>query len=144
MFKLERFSFKLKQQVIAPKKIYCIDNGLISTTGFMFTENKGRLMENLVYIELLRRKKEIYYWKDHQQREVDSDSGVLEGTEADEYFSAIRDDLLQREVDANPLINGDMRIRVPLDDTVQVEIDQENRLLFAGAELALQGCWRFG
>lgn len=77
IFKLERFSFKLKQQVLAPKKIYCIDNGIISATGFRFSENKGRLMENLVFIEMLRRNsyrsanQEIYYWKDYQQREVD-------------------------------------------------------------------------
>ena len=37
----------------------------------------GRTMENLVAIELMRRRSywnrswEIYYWKDHQQREVD-------------------------------------------------------------------------
>jgi len=46
--------------------------------GFRFSSNLGKLMENLVAIELLRRKSrntdsdlEIYYWKDHQQREVD-------------------------------------------------------------------------
>jgi len=75
--KLERFSFKLKQSFIAPKKIYCIDNGLINVVGFSTSENMGRLMENLVAIELLRRRNywfddwEIYYWKDHQQNEVD-------------------------------------------------------------------------
>jgi hypothetical protein len=58
----------------------------------------------------------------------------LKGTAADEYFSAIRDDLLQREVNANPLIGGDTRIRVPLDDTVNVVVDQENRLLFSGVD----------
>ncbi|MEF8879977.1 MAG: ATP-binding protein [Candidatus Thermoplasmatota archaeon] len=74
---LERFSFKLKKQTIAPKKVYCIDTGIINSVAFRFSDNKGRLMENLVCIELLRRKSynksefEIYYWKDHQQREVD-------------------------------------------------------------------------
>lgn len=76
IFKLERFSFKLKQQIIAPKKIYCIDNGILTTIGFGFSENKGFLIENIVAIELSRRKAlnplfEIYYWKDHQQNEVD-------------------------------------------------------------------------
>ncbi|MEM2089149.1 MAG: ATP-binding protein [Thermoproteota archaeon] len=76
-FKFERFTFKLKQQILAPKKIYCIDNGIVSTVGFKTTETLGRLMENTVFVELLRRKayyfedQEIYYWKDHQQNEVD-------------------------------------------------------------------------
>jgi len=74
---IERFSFKLKEQIIAPKKVYCIDTGLSNTVSFKLSENFGRLMENLVIVELLRRKSynslgwEIYYWKDHQQREVD-------------------------------------------------------------------------
>lgn len=77
IFVLERFSFKLKQQIIAPKKIYCIDTGIIHSVAFKFSEDFGRVMENLVAIELLRRKSywapdtELYYWKDHQHQEVD-------------------------------------------------------------------------
>ncbi len=74
LFRLERFAFKLKQQIIAPKKFYCIDTGLFNSVAFQFTDNIGKLMENLVAIELQRRKKEgieIYYWKDYQQHEVD-------------------------------------------------------------------------
>lgn len=76
VFKLERFDFKLKQQFIAPKKIYCIDVGLINSVGFQFSENKGRLIENEVAVDLRRRitsdkMYKIYYWKNHQQNEVD-------------------------------------------------------------------------
>lgn len=76
-FILERYSPKLKQQIIAPKKIYCIDNGLVNTISFKTTERHGKLMENLVAIELLRKKNywyndlEFFYWKDHQQNDVD-------------------------------------------------------------------------
>lgn len=76
-FVLERYSPKLKQQVIAPKKIYCVDNGLVNTMSFKLDENYSSLMENLVAVELLRRKNywqnelEVFYWKDHQQNEVD-------------------------------------------------------------------------
>lgn len=74
--KLERFSFKLKQQFLAPKKVYCVDNGIVTTIGFRFSENLGKLMENSVAIELQRRTSAdpsagVYYWKDHQQHEVD-------------------------------------------------------------------------
>ncbi|MBI2632370.1 ATP-binding protein [Candidatus Pacearchaeota archaeon] len=76
IFKLERFDFKLKQQFIAPKKVYCIDSGLMNSIGFKFSENKGKVIENEVALELQRRKAkenslEVYYWKDYQQNEVD-------------------------------------------------------------------------
>jgi hypothetical protein len=63
--------------MISPKKVYCIDNGFVETMSFKASEDFGRLMENLVAIELMRRKsywfknQEIYYWKDYQQNEVD-------------------------------------------------------------------------
>ena len=76
IFKLKRFDFKLKQQFIAPKKVCCVDNGIVNMLAFRFSENIGRFMENAVATELQRRKSldplmEIYYWKDHQQNEVD-------------------------------------------------------------------------
>ncbi|RLJ01950.1 MAG: hypothetical protein DRP11_03645 [Candidatus Aenigmatarchaeota archaeon] len=77
IFPIERFSFRLKVPVIAPKKVYCIDTGMINAVGFRVSENMGRLMENLVCIELLRRRnywygsQDIFYWKDSQHREVD-------------------------------------------------------------------------
>lgn len=78
LFVVNRFSFKLREQMMAPKKVYCTDTGIINSIAFGASENVGRLMENLVAIDLYRRKsyfgsvgEEVYYWKDHQQREVD-------------------------------------------------------------------------
>ncbi|WP_052315944.1 DUF4143 domain-containing protein [Thermococcus sp. PK] len=56
--------------MLFPRKAYVIDTGLINVVSFKFSENIGRLMENLVFfLELLRRSykfsdHEIYYWKD--------------------------------------------------------------------------------
>jgi len=71
IFTVERFSFKLKQQMIAPKKVYCVDTGLANAIGFRTSERYGNLIENVVAIELFRKGLKVYYWKDHQQREVD-------------------------------------------------------------------------
>lgn len=76
VFLLERFSFKLKEQLRAPRKVYCIDTGLSQMISFKITEDKGKLLENIVAIELFKdtqndSKKELYYWKDYRQREVD-------------------------------------------------------------------------
>jgi predicted AAA+ superfamily ATPase len=75
IFSLERFSFKLKEQMRAPRKVYGIDTGLVQTISSKASENKGNMLENIVAIQLFRDAQnsdnKVYYWKDHQQREVD-------------------------------------------------------------------------
>lgn len=72
---LERFSPKLKQQFIAPKKVYSIDHGFCNFLSFRLSESIGRIFENIICIDLFRRKtkprEDIYYWKNPQQEEVD-------------------------------------------------------------------------
>ncbi|DAC72391.1 MAG TPA: hypothetical protein DSN98_05550 [Thermoplasmata archaeon] len=65
------FSYTVKDQLLYPRKIYCVDTGLANTSGFKTSEDTGRLYENLVAIELLRKGYEIHYWKTKQQEEVD-------------------------------------------------------------------------
>lgn len=67
LFSVKKFDYSLKKQLINPKKIYCIDNGIISTNSFAFSENKGRLLENMVFVELKRRNKEIFYYRDKHE-----------------------------------------------------------------------------
>jgi len=76
IFYLEKFSYKTKQRLTAPRKIYAIDAGLINALSSASSPNLGLLYENIVAIELLRRKalnpeKEIYYWQDNHKGEVD-------------------------------------------------------------------------
>lgn len=70
-FFTNHFSYSLKQQYIAPKKVYCIDNGLASSIAFSFSENKGKFLENLVFIELKRRGEDIFYYKTKNNLEID-------------------------------------------------------------------------
>ncbi|MFD2962473.1 MULTISPECIES: ATP-binding protein [Olivibacter] len=60
---LPQFSYSLKAQARNPKKIYTIDNGFLSVAS-SFTENLGRKLENLIYQQLRRKYKEIYYFTD--------------------------------------------------------------------------------
>ncbi|WP_300725832.1 ATP-binding protein [uncultured Bacteroides sp.] len=61
LFSLTKLDFSVKAQLRNPKKIYAIDNALVSRLGFHFTGEEGRLLENLVHIELRRRGGEIFY-----------------------------------------------------------------------------------
>jgi len=63
------FSYSLKVQQVNPSKAYCIDTGLRNAVALRFSEDKGRLAENIVFIELKRRGHDPYYWK--KSKEVD-------------------------------------------------------------------------
>jgi predicted AAA+ superfamily ATPase len=71
IFTLNQFSYSLKQQNLLPKKIYVIDNGMAHSIALQFSENKGRYLENCVFLELKRRYQEIYYYQTAEQFEVD-------------------------------------------------------------------------
>ena len=63
LFSVCKYDYSLKKQVRNPKKIYFIDNALVQTLGFSFSRDQGRLLENIVFIELLRRGYEVYYYQ---------------------------------------------------------------------------------
>jgi hypothetical protein len=71
-FFLPIFSYKIREVMQYPRKAYCIDTGLINTINLRFSEDMGRLYENVAAIELLRRngKENLFYWKS-QKYEVD-------------------------------------------------------------------------
>ncbi len=58
---LKKFDYSVKKQIMNPKKVYTNDPAIANRLGFNFSENKGRVLENVVYLELLRRGKEVFY-----------------------------------------------------------------------------------
>lgn len=62
-FYLRQYSYSYKEHIKTKSKAYCIDTGLACATGFHFSRNHGRLLENAVFIELKRRNSDIYYHK---------------------------------------------------------------------------------
>ena len=86
IFFVPKFSFSVKEQILNPKKVYCMDTGLRNIVSFKFSEDIGRIAENVVFLNLLFRNKEIYYWKDHAGKEVDF--VVKEGLKVTELIQA--------------------------------------------------------
>ena len=72
---LSRYNNKLKLMKKAPRKVYVVDNGFVSAKAFAVSENLGRLLENQVFIELMRRgydtEKTIFYYRSRNDKEVD-------------------------------------------------------------------------
>lgn len=66
-FFVNRYDESVKAQMQSPKKVYFIDHVLAKIVGFRFSEDWGRIFENLVFIELKRRKFDIYYHKEKKE-----------------------------------------------------------------------------
>ncbi len=66
-FFVSRYSESVKLQMQSPKKVYFIDHVLAKIIGFRFSEDIGRMLENMVYIELKRRNFDIYYHREMKE-----------------------------------------------------------------------------
>lgn len=66
---LQRFSYSIKNQMQAQRKVYLVDNGIHNAVAFKFSEDKGKLLENAVYQHLRSANREVYYYS--EKKEVD-------------------------------------------------------------------------
>ncbi len=106
IFSLERFSWKKKAFLKAPRKVYVIDLGMKNALEGFSTEEIGRDMENLVFLQLkvngLAENKEIFYFKDQQGKEVDF--VVKEGLRIKQLiqvtYASSLDEIDKREINA--------------------------------------------
>lgn len=72
---LSRYNNKLKLMKKAPRKVYVVDNGFVTSKAFSLSDNLGRLLENQVFIELVRRgydvERTMFYYRSRNDKEVD-------------------------------------------------------------------------
>ncbi|MEK6935642.1 MAG: ATP-binding protein [Nanoarchaeota archaeon] len=64
---INRFDYSLKKQKVSSSKFYVLDNSFLKTVAFNFIENRGQRLENLVFVELLKRDFEVYYHLDKKE-----------------------------------------------------------------------------
>jgi len=72
---LSRYSHKVGERLSSPKKAYLVDNGYIAAKAVQYSPNIGRLMENLVFSELLKMgyepSRDLFYYRTRNSKEVD-------------------------------------------------------------------------
>jgi hypothetical protein len=127
---MDLFDYSLKRQIYNPSKIYCIDAALSNSISFKFSRDVGHMYENVVFLELLRRNKELYYWKSKKGKEVDFI--IKEGIQITEAiqvcFSLENEKTKQRELQALEEVKDELkaeRLTVITDDqesTVSIEL----------------------
>jgi predicted AAA+ superfamily ATPase len=61
---MPKFAYSVKAQMLAPKKLYINDTGLVRAGSTVFSENSGHLLENIVFYHLRKQCKELYYFNE--------------------------------------------------------------------------------
>ena len=89
IFQLMKYSPSVKVQILNPKKIYFIDNAIISRIGFNATDNIGYKLENIVFIELKRRGYDLFYHSDKKECDfiVRQEAGITQAYQVTVSFS---------------------------------------------------------
>jgi predicted AAA+ superfamily ATPase len=109
VFPLKRFSYSYKNIESSISKIYLVDNGLLSLQGI---EDYGRLIENIVFIELKRRSKgDLFYYKSTSGREIDFI--IKEGKKVSELIQVcyMLDNFVTKEREVKALLQGSEELK---------------------------------
>lgn len=146
VFFLKRFSFKVREQEKNPRKVYAIDTGLSNAIGFRFSENIGRLAENVVFLELKRRQTfnpdlELYYWKDVHHREVDF--VLKEGAKVTQLIQVCWsvDDAQTKERELRSLVKAMNELKQ--DAALVLTEDYEGEETFRGKPITFVPLWKW-
>ncbi len=144
LFPLEIFSYSIKDRKQYPRKIYIIDTGFIKALNI--DTNIGRLMENIVYIDLLRRSEyknrfQVYYWKDKKQREVDFiiRKGINTTRLIQVTYASGRDEIERGEI--NGLLKAGEELRCKNLDIITWDLQDE--IIINGNRITLIPLWRW-
>ncbi len=135
------FSYSVKDQLQYPRKIYIIDNGLRNAVSFRTSRDQGNLLENLVFWELKRRSKDVYYWSDKRGYEVDF--LVRDGDQVEALYQVCydvgEDRTRKRELKALAKAMGEFKVN----KATILTYDYKGREELEGKEVVFVPVWRW-
>lgn len=138
-FFISCYDSSLKRQMNLPKKVYFIDHALARLIGFRTSEDRGRLLENLVFIELKRRNAQIYY---HRQK-FECDFVIREGTKIISAIQVCAEmmDAETREREINGLVEA-MQL-YNLKKGMILTANQEEKIVHENLEIEILPIWKW-
>lgn len=146
-FSLKIYDSSLARVARNPRKIYNIDHSLIKSCNSGLLLNKGHMLENIVFIELKRRYKEIYYYKTQSGKEVDfivlNRKIYKEGAVSKKIFqvSWIMESFETRKREVNSLYEA--MAEQSVDEAFIITNDTEETLNKDGKYIRILPIWRF-
>lgn len=139
---LQPYFFKPRMRVKADRKIYAFDNGFISAKSQPATSNDSRLLENLVFVELVRRgfqpNIDLFYYQTRSGTEVDflirKGSKNLELLQVTQNLSSLK----TREREIRALLQGAKELNIR--KLTVITLDTEEAIRESGTQIRVIPC----
>jgi len=138
IFTIPKFSYSYKERQVNPKKVYSIDNGLSAANSVSFSKDTGRMLENQVFLNLRRKHKEMFYFK--EKKECDFVVKEREKiTQAIQVCYELNEDNKERE------INGLMEalIKFKLKQGLILTYNQEDTIENQNKKILIKPAWKW-
>ena len=138
LFTVPKFDYSLRKQIVNPKKVYSIDNGLSNVNSASFSEDKGKMLENMVFINLRKLFKDIFYF----QEKNECDFVVKQGTKITKAIQAcysLDEDNKERE------IQGLMEAlsKFNLKEGLILTYNQDDKIKVDGRSIIIRPVWKW-
>lgn len=137
-FEVLRFDHSIRKQLLSPRKIYIIDPAFFNIIGVTFKTNFGRIFENIVFLELKRRGKEIFYFQ--KERECDfiikQNNNISEAIQACYQFTK---ENKEREIAG--LVEAIKEFK--LKEGLILTYEQEEELIVDGKKIIIKPIWKW-
>lgn len=137
-FEVLRFNYSVKKQLNYPRKIYIIDPAFFNIIGITFKTNFGRIFENIVFIELKRRKYDIFYFQEKHECDfiIKQDNKILQVIQA--CYQLTKENK-EREIAG---LAGAMR-EFKLKEGLILTYEQEEELIVEGKKIIIKPIWKW-
>jgi len=136
-FLIPRYSRSLKKQIYYNKKVYFIDTGMAKILGFRTSDDLGRMLENIVFLNLKRQNKEIYFHKE----KYECDFVIKEGIKITEAIQVTHD--LKENSDRE--IDGILEAlnKYKLKEGLILTSDQDEELIENKKKIIIKPIWKW-
>ncbi|HLC54820.1 MAG TPA: ATP-binding protein [Candidatus Nanoarchaeia archaeon] len=136
---INKFDYSIKKQKVSSSKFYVLDNSFLKTVAFNFSENAGKRLENLVFIELVRDGNEVYY----HAKNNECDFIIKEGLKITKAIQIclVLDNAVTKKREVDGLIEALKEYR--LKEGLILTLDKEEEFILKDKKIIIKPVWKW-
>jgi len=136
---INKFDYSIKNQKVSSSKFYSLDNSFLKTIAFNFSENTGKRLENLIFIELMRQGFEIYYHAEKNECDFVIKEGLKITKAIQVCLSLDNPNTKQREI--NGLLEALRKYK--LKEGLILTLDKEDEIKEGDKKIIIKPVWKW-